>query len=848
VADHPVPFVFARIDRRAIRTKSKHFMPRIPQNFGAEAASNCRMDTFLQDLRYAGRTLVKTPGFAALMIACLALGVGVNSTIFSVVDTVAIRPLPFRDPDRLVSLHTTHHANGIDRGDVSFLDARDWKARTHAFADIATVTGRSLTLSDGDEPERFIGATVTWNMFPMIGVQPIIGRQIREDEDRPGAARVVLLSYGVWQRRYAGDPSIAGRTITVNGNAHTVIGVMPPRFQFPEQAQLWIPQTPIEYASARSGRNLLALARLTPGVSLQEARRDIGEVADQLARELRDDEGWSATAAPLRDDMVPSDIRLVVFTMMGAVSLVLLVACANVANLLLARATVRQREIAVRAALGAGRGRIVRQLLTESLLIAIAAAPLGVAIAYVGLRWLTASIPPNNQAPYYIDWSMNPRVVLYTSAIALLTGIVFGLAPALQAAKVNVHDALKDGGRGSAGGARNRLRSALVVGEIALSLVLLVGASLFVRSFLNLQESRAGFGIEQLMTLRFYMPGDQYDAPDAIVRRVNDVVRRVEALPGVVSAMASNLVPLGGGGSDGAAVPEGAAFEAGREPRVSYFGVTPHLLKTLGVPIVAGRDFNEAEGHGRSGVAIVNDVFARRLWSGRSDVVGQRFRLLADTQNQWITVIGVVGDFHVFSMRQRQPIPFAFLSYAYDPTRNTGLSIRVAGGAPASITTAVRQEIRKSDPTLPLFNIQTGDEARRGTFWMYRLFGWMFSIFGVIALLLASIGVYGVLSYAVSLRTQEIGVRMALGASRSKVFGLIVGHGARLAGVGIAGGVVGAAAVTRVVTSLLYNVSATDPLSFIGTAIFLALVAIAASYVPARRATSVDPIEALRAE
>ena len=627
-----------------------------------------------------------------------------------------------------------------------------------------------------------------------------------------------------------------------------VIGVMPPRFQFPEQAQLWIPQTPIEYAGARSTRNLDVMARLKPGVSVQEARRDIGAAADRLAREQRDDDGWSASAASLRDDMVPSDIRLVVFTMMGAVSLVLLIACANVANLLLARATVRQREIAVRTALGAGRGRIIRQLLTESLLIAMAAALLGVAIAYIGLQWLTASIPPNNQAPYYIDWSMNPRVIVYTSAIAVLTGLIFGLAPALQAAKANVQEALKDGSRGSAGGTRNRLRNTLVVAEIGLSLVLLVGASLFVRSFLNLQESRAGFAIEQLMTLRFYMPGDQYDAPDAMIRRVDDVVRRVEALPGVVSATASNMVPLSGGGSDGAVVPEGVAFAPGQEPHVSYYGVTPHFRKTLNVPLVAGRDFTEAEGQGRSGAAIVNGVFAKQLWPNRADVVGQRFRLLEDELNPWITVVGVVGDFRLFSVRDGKPPPYAFVSCAYDPARNTGLTIRVTGGAPASIAGAVRQEIRKADPTLPLFNMQSGEEARRNTFWQFRLFGWMFSIFGVIALVLASIGVYGVLSYAVSQRTQEIGVRMALGASRQNVFGLIVSHGARLAGLGILCGVVGAAAVTRVVTSLLYNVSATDPLSFIATSVFLALVAIAASYIPARRATSVDPIEALRAE
>jgi len=571
-------------------------------------------------------------------------------------------------------------------------------------------------------------------------------------------------------------------------------------------------------------------------------------MAAQLAGEQRDDQGWGAAAQSLRDDMVPNDIRLVVFTMMGAVSLVLFIACANVANLLLSRATVRQREIAVRSALGAGRGRIVRQPLTESVLIAIAAAPLGVAIAYVGLKWLTASIPPNNQAPYYIDWSMNPRVIVYTGAIALLTGLVFGLAPALQAAKTNLQDSLKDGGRGSAGGARNRLRSSLVVLEIALSLVLLVGASLFIRSFLNLQDARAGIDTAPLMTLRFYMPGDQYESPDAMIRRVDDIVRRVEALPGVVSTMASNMVPLSSGGSGGAVVPDGVVFGEGQEPNVSYYGVTPHLLKTLNMPLVAGRDFTDAEGQGRSSVAIVNGVFAKRLWPNRPDVVGQRFRRLEDKPIEWITVIGVVSDFRLFSVRDGKPSPYAFMSYPYEPARNTGLTIRIAGGSPAAITSAVRQEIRKADPTLPLFNIQTGEEARLNTFWQYRLFGWMFAIFGAIALLLASIGVYGVLSYAVSLRTQEIGVRMALGASRQNVFGLVVSHGARLAGLGILCGVIGAFGVTRVVTSLLYNVSATDPLSFVATAAFLALVALMASYIPARRATGVDPMIALRAE
>jgi putative ABC transport system permease protein len=805
------------------------------------------MDTLLQDVRYAARTFIKNPGFAALTILCLALGIGVNSTIFSVVDTVAIRPLPFRDPDTLVGLYSTHQVNGIDRGTVSYRDLQDWKQRSRVFAEMAAVAGRSLTLSDSDEPERFNGSTITANMFPMLGIQPILGRQIRPEEDTPGGPRVLMLSHGVWQRRYASDPSVIGRTITVNGVPHTVIAVMPPKFQFPERSQLWIAQAPIEHTSPRAARNLEVIARLKPGATLDDARRDIKSIGDQLASEERDDQGWSAAAGNLRDEMVPSDVRLVVMTMMGAVTLVLLIACANVANLLLARATVRQREMSVRAALGAGRARIVRQLLTESLLIALVSAPLGVAIAYVGLQWLTASIPPQSQAPYYIDWSMNSRIVVYTGLIALVTGVVFGLAPALQAARTNLQESLKDRGV-SAGGSRNRMRATLVVAEIALSLVLLVGASLFVRSFLNLQDARAGIDTASLMTLRFYMPGDPYEPPDVMIRRVDDIVRRAETLPGVVSAMASNMVPLSGGGSGGAVVPEGVVIESGHEPRVSYYGVTPHLLKTLNVPLVAGRDFTDAEGQGRSGVAIVNSTFAKRLWPTRTDYVGQRFRLIEDPQNQWITVIGVVGDFRLFSVRDGKPSPYAFLSYPYEPTRNTGLTMRVAGGSPAAITTAIRQEIRKSDPTLPIFNVQTGEEARLGTFWQFRLFGWMFSIFGVIALVLASVGVYGVLSYAVSQRTQEIGVRLALGASRRNVFAMIVSHGARLAAIGIVFGVAGAFGVTRVVRTLLYNVSATDPLSFVATAVFLVVVAVLASYVPARRATSVDPMIALRAE
>ena len=806
-------------------------------------------DHLFLDLRFALRTLQKNRAFAALTVACLALGIGVNSTIFSVVDTFAVRPLPFRAPDALVAIATTDRSTGQDNIALSYPELQDVIARTRTFADVAASTGRSLAVSDaGTEPERILGAAVTANLFPTLGIAPARGRLFRADEDAVGAPRVALVSDGLWQRRYAGDPSILGRTITINNATYTVVGVMPPRFQYPGQAQIWIPLTPVEHASVRGNRSIQTVARLMPGATLAQARQDLAAVGAQLETEYLDDLGRGMTASTLRDAMIPSEMRMVVFTLMGAVSLVLLIACANVANLLLSRATIRRREIAVRTALGAGRARIVRQLLTESLVIAIVSAPLGVAIAYGGLTWLTASVPPQAQTPYYLDWSLNPRVLVYTAAIAIVTGLLFGLAPALQAARANVHDALKDGGRTGASSARNRLRSALVVAEIALSLVLLVGASLFMRSFVNLQDARPGIETEALMTLRFYMGGDTYDPPDAIVRRVNDVVRRVEALPAVRSAFASNLVPLAAGGNFGRIVADGMSVTPGQEPSVSYFGVTAHAMQTLGVTIAVGRNFTDDEGQRRSGVAIVNGTLAKRLWPNRPNAIGQRVRLLDDPQHEWLTVVGQVGEFRLFTSRDDRPVPYAFVPYPYDPFRNTGLTIRVAGGAPTAITAAVRDEIHRSDPLLPIFQEQSGAENRVNSFWQSRLMTWLFSIFGVIALALASIGVYGVLSYAVALRTQEIGVRMALGASRRDVFAMVLRDGALLAAIGIGCGVAGAAAVTHLVTRLLYNVSATDPISFTATSACLLVVALVASFVPARRATGVDPMIALRAD
>jgi predicted permease len=444
---------------------------------------------------------------------------------------------------------------------------------------------------------------------------------------------------------------------------------------------------------------------------------------------------------------------------------------------------------------------------------------------------------------------MNWRVVAYTGAAAIVTGFVFGLAPALNVADADLHRSLKEGGRNVGGSIRrNRLRSSLVVAEIALSLILLVGASLFVRSVLNMQRSDPGIDLQPLMTMRVFMSGEPYADPDARARRVEDIVRRVEALPGVESVLASNLVPLnGGGGGDAIQTPEGA-FEPGREPGATYFGVTAGARRTLGIPLLAGRDFEAHEGLSRSGVALVNRRFAERMWPADASVVGRQFRLVATAPNEWFTVIGVVGDFLPWTVADPEPPAFAFVAYPYMPSPNTGLTIRVAGMPPASITPAVREAIRASDALLPLFDVRTGDENRLLSFWDSRIIGGMFSIFGAVALFLAWIGIYGVLSYAVAQRTQELGIRVALGAGRRDVFRLVLGHGARLAGLGVVAGLIGAFGVTRVVRSVLYNVGATDPLSFVGAAIFLTAAALLASYLPARRATAVDPLVALRTE
>ena len=801
-----------------------------------------------QDLKYAVRTLLKDPGFTVVAALCLSLGVGVNATIFSVVDGVLLQPFPYPDGERIVVLNTTNRRAGVNRAGLSYPDFREWRDQNSTLQTVAAWTSRSLTIAGGSsDPERFLGAAVTWTLFGLLGTPPAIGRDFGPEDDRPGAEPVVLLSDDVWQRRYNGDRSIVGRAISINGRPHTVIGVMPPKFLFPETQRLWVPLAPYGEQSSRAERIIQVFGRMKPGVTIDQVRTDVSGIASRLASAYpKDNEGWGAVARPLRQWMVPAQVEIMILAMMGAVTLVLLIACANVANLLLSRASVRHREISIRSALGAGRWRIVRQLLTEAVVIGALGAPFGVAFAWIGIRLVDMGIPPDS-VPYFIHWSLDGRSVAYTLGISLLTAVVFGLAPAAQAARANLQDSLKEGARGATGGRRARLRNALVVAEVSMSLVLLVGAALFVRSFLNLQSAALGFDPAPLMTMRFYLPGPGYEEPAPKAQRVEDIVRRVEALPGVDAAFASNFVPLGGGGSGGSVLVEGRSFPRGEEPDITLVAATPRLRQTMGAALVRGRDITESEETTRTPVALVNQTMAKQLWPDQ-DPIGRRFRMTGDYYPDWFTVVGVVADFRHYQPDSDRPVfPSAYVPYSFDPTLNTGLTIRVARD-PAQITGAVREQIRKADASLPVFQVSTMEELRERSFWQDRLFGWMFSVFGAIALLLASVGVYGVLSYSVSQRVQEIGVRVALGAERVHVLRLIVGQGLRLALAGIVLGVLGAAAATQYIKTILYDVTATDPVSFAGVAVFLTFVALVASYVPARRAMAVDPIIALRNE
>jgi putative ABC transport system permease protein len=808
----------------------------------------------LQDFSYAVRTLLRARAFTITAALTLALGIGANTVMFSVVDAVLIRPLPYRDPGRLVVVQSVNKQKDVGQIRTTALDFYDWRNRARSFDAIAAHVGTGYTFTDGT-PELVVGQLVTADFFKVIGVPPLLGRTFTPDEFEPGRERTMLVGYRLWQRRFGGDPSIVGRSITVNGKPFVVAGVMPRGFEYPEhQYQLW---TPLPARSTvdglpinRASHYLRVVARLATGVTRERAQADMSAIASALAEAYPDtNDGLGVRVAALADELV-GDVRTALLVLLGAVGFVTLIACTNVTNLLLARATGREREVAIRAALGAGRWRLVRQFLVETIALYAIAAAGALAIASWGLA-LFVSLNPGD-VPRLAEASLDTRVLTATLGVSLLAAIVFGLAPALHAAKTDVSDALKTGGRTiGASGARQTLRSILVVGELALSVVLLVGAGLALRSFVRLQQVDPGFRVDDQLTFTLVMPQAGYPSASHQIAFSRRLVDELAATPGIEHAGSTTQLPFSGQNLENGFTVEGLAIPPGGEqPIAGMRGITPDYFAALGVPLKGGRAFTGADREGAMPVAIVNDAFARRYWPGAS-AIGKRVREAGG--DDWRTVVGIVGDIrHSGPAAEARPevdIPYAQLEPGFMTRWARGITIVVSSSLPSSaLVPLARARVAAIDSSMPLNEVQAVSALASDAVAQPRLRTVLMGTFALLALTLATIGVFGVLSYFVTQRTQEIGIRMALGARAADVVGLVVRQGVTLAGVGVLLGLAAAVPLSRLMQELLFEVKPTDPATFVVVAAVLAAVAGLASYIPARRAARVDPVTALRSE
>jgi putative ABC transport system permease protein len=813
------------------------------------------MESLLKDIRYGVRSLLKHPGFTCIAVLTLALGIGANTAIFSLVNAVLLRELPFREPDGLVMVWEDASFAGFPRNTPAPANYADWKAQNQVFEDMATFDDRSFNLTGDGEPEKVEAYGVTANFFGLLGIKPVLGRTILPEEDQPQANKVVMLSYSLWQQRYGGEQSVIGRELLLNGEKYTVVGVMPASFQFMESyIRLWVPIAfTSETLAQRGGHYLTVFARMKPGVTLAQANADIQTIQQRIAHDHPDQAGrLGAYVMPLRDQLA-GDVRRPLLVLLVAVGFVLLIACANIANLLLSRAASRSREIAVRTALGASRVRIVRQLLVESLLLATAGAVFGLLFARWSFAFLQSLIPDGLVLSTKLNLDL--QVLGFTFLLAFVTAVVFGLVPAFQASKIDLNGALKQGGgRTGLNAGGNRLRSVMVVTEVALSLVLLVGAGLLIQTFLKLRDQYSGLQPENVLTLRTVLPRSKYPEQPQRAAFYKQVLERVRSLPGVVSAGYVTTIPLAWKGGTSGFFPEGRTVERASAEGLSYDAnhrqVSSDYLKTMGIPLLRGRSFSDADDERGMAVAVVNETMARQYWPGE-DVIGKRFKL-GDPEEDipWRTIVGVAGDVRQMGVdepvKAEMYIPYAQITDQqwYAPR---DLVIRTTVD-PMSIVGAASNEIHQVDPAQPISNIRTMDEVLGEETASRRLGMTLLTIFAALALLLATLGIYGVLAYFVVQHTQEIGVRVTLGAQRRNILALVIRKGMTLTLVGVAIGLCAAFALTRLMASLLYGVGTSDPLTYATITVLLTAVALIACYLPARRATKVDPMVALTYE
>jgi putative ABC transport system permease protein len=807
------------------------------------------IETLLQDLRFGIRMFLKSPGLTAVLILTIALGIGLNSALFSVVNTLLLNPLPFPDADRLIIAWTRSAKISSNRLGVTPEEFEDWRKQTQSFAGITALDGTLFNLSGTDEPERIQAGRVSTNFFSVFGIKPALGRDFLPEEGDLKSGRVVILGHSVWQRRFNADPSLIGRTITLNDLPYVVIGILPPEFRFPKihegipGLELWTP-LPLEFLPYRGAPYLYVFARLKPGLPLETAQAELNTIARRLEIAYpQTHSGKSVYLVPLQEQVV-GKVRLSLLVLFGAVIVVLLIACANVSNLLMARATARRREMALRLAIGASRLRLIRQLLTEGTLLAMAGGGLGLLIAFFAkpllLSFSGQSIPRADEVV------IDTRVLLFTLSLSVIIGLVFSVLPAVQASGLNPNQFLKEGAKpGTAGKSGNRLRGLLIVIQVALALVLTIGAGLLTRSFLTLLSVDPGFEPKKVLTFELFLSPKKY-GPAQGAGFYQQLAEKLDALPGVDAAGAVNALPLGGGEFTW------TFFIEGRQPpdaplgRVDYRVVTPDFFRTIGVPLKRGRIFTEQDGQEATPVGIINEAMARRYWPDE-DPIGKRFRMQAPINVMpWTTIVGIVGDVKHAGLDQ-DPSPAVYRPHQQNPRIDMTVVMRTQS-EPLTLANSARNQVREMDKDLPISNLReytyfVSKSVAQRRFAMLLLTG-----FASLALLLALFGIYGVLSYSVSLRTQELAIRQALGARSRDVMALVVKQGMSLVLVGIIIGLTTAFGVTRVMTNMLYEIKPLDLTTFVTVAFLISSVAALACYLPARRASRVDPMVALRSE
>jgi putative ABC transport system permease protein len=804
------------------------------------------MNNLLQDIRFGARMLLKQKGFTAVALLTLALGIGANTAIFSLVNGVLLRPLPYPESQRIVYFEGKNPMQGITDSNISFPDFVEWSKQSDLFAATAAYyTGNANLAADNAEPERVPRAGVTSNFFAVLGVQPVLGRVFRAEEDQPNNIGVAIISDGLWKRRFGSDRNIIGKQISVSARLVTVIGVMAPGFEFPERSQVWTTAALNPDEEPRDNRSISAIARLQNGIDLQRVQAQISAINARLALEFPDtNKGWDARVSVLRDQLV-HEARPALLALLGAVGFVLLIACANVANLLLARAAARQKEIAIRAAMGASRGRVVTQMLTESVLLSAIGGTLGLLLSV----WLTdvlRSLMPEG-APRLDHVGIDYRVLVFAIGVSALSGFVFGLVPALQASKLDVSSSLKEGGRTGEGHRRTSARSLLLIGEVALSLVLLIGAGLLIKSFMRLQEVRPGFNPDHVLITSLSLPSAKYKN-EQCPEFFRQLAERLQALPGIEAVGGGINLPLQASNYNigRAFIPEGRPLTVDESINGSFATITGDYFRALQIPLIAGRFFDARDTADTPKAVIVNESVAKRYFGSPHNALGKRLTIWRDEKFPR-EIVGVVGDTRTSSLLQEGDAQI-YVPHTQDSAWNfMALVIRTAGD-PAAFANTVRREVQALDKDQPLYNVRTMNDVVVNSIGAQRLSMQLFSVFAIAALLLAAVGIYGVMAYSVTQRTQEIGIRMALGAQKGDVLRMIVRQGMTLTIIGVGVGLLGALALTRVIANLLFGVNAADPATFATVALLLAFVALLACYLPARKATRLDPMKALARE